>query len=91
MTVEKDQEGDIPEFPDPGSAPDPTGGNPPSDKKFQRYRLVLAYRGTRYHGWQSQLTPPTWKGPLADDVPLKPTTHYGYFKCCNEGNARIYY
>jgi nucleoside-diphosphate-sugar epimerase len=31
------------------------------------------------------------KGPLADDVPLKPTTHYGYFKCCNEGNARIYY
>jgi nucleoside-diphosphate-sugar epimerase len=30
-------------------------------------------------------------GPLADDVPLKPTTHYGYFKVCNEGNARIYY
>ena len=30
-------------------------------------------------------------GPLADDVPLKPTTHYGYFKCCNEGNARIYF
>src|SRR5215470_12564321 len=28
-------------------------------------------------------------GPLADDVPLLPTTHYGYFKCCNEGNARI--
>jgi nucleoside-diphosphate-sugar epimerase len=31
------------------------------------------------------------KGPLADDVPLKPTTHYGYFKCCNEGNARTYF
>ena len=31
------------------------------------------------------------KKPLADDVPLKPTTHYGFFKCCNEGNARIYY
>src|SRR5579864_9395725 len=31
------------------------------------------------------------KGPLADDVPLKPTTHYGFFKCCNEGNARIYF
>lgn len=31
------------------------------------------------------------QGPLADDVPLMPTTHYGYFKCCNEGNARIYY
>src|SRR6516162_1987237 len=25
-------------------------------------------------------------GPLADDVPLTPTTHYGIFKCCNEGN-----
>src|SRR4029434_7203015 len=31
------------------------------------------------------------KGKLADDVPLAPTTHYGYFKCCNEGNARIYF
>jgi nucleoside-diphosphate-sugar epimerase len=30
-------------------------------------------------------------GPLADDVKLMPTTHYGYFKCCNEGNARVYY
>jgi nucleoside-diphosphate-sugar epimerase len=30
-------------------------------------------------------------GPLGDDVALKPTTHYGYFKCCNEGNARIYF
>jgi nucleoside-diphosphate-sugar epimerase len=30
-------------------------------------------------------------GPLADDVPLAPTTHYGVFKCCNEGNARVYY
>jgi nucleoside-diphosphate-sugar epimerase len=29
--------------------------------------------------------------PLPDDVPLTPTTHYGYFKCCNEGNARVYY
>src|SRR5262249_17761544 len=29
-------------------------------------------------------------GPLADDVPLIPSTHYGVFKCCNEGNARIY-
>ena len=24
-------------------------------------------------------------------MPLTPTTHYGYFKCCNEGNARIYF
>jgi len=30
-------------------------------------------------------------GPLADDIHLAPATHYGYFKCCNEGNARIYY
>ncbi|MDB5307753.1 MAG: UDP-glucose 4-epimerase [Gemmataceae bacterium] len=29
--------------------------------------------------------------PLGDDVPLVPSTHYGVFKCCNEGNARIYY
>ncbi len=31
------------------------------------------------------------EGPLADDVPLIPSTHYGVFKCCNEGNARIYF
>ncbi len=30
-------------------------------------------------------------GSLADDVPLKPTTQYGHFKVCNEGNAKIYY
>lgn len=30
-------------------------------------------------------------GPLADDVKLLPSTHYGYFKCCNEGNAAIYF
>jgi nucleoside-diphosphate-sugar epimerase len=29
--------------------------------------------------------------PLPADAPLAPTTHYGYFKCCNEGNARIYF
>jgi nucleoside-diphosphate-sugar epimerase len=29
--------------------------------------------------------------PLADDVLLVPGTHYGVFKCCNEGNARIYF
>ena len=31
------------------------------------------------------------KGSLADDVLLTPSTHYGVFKCCNEGNARIYF
>jgi nucleoside-diphosphate-sugar epimerase len=30
-------------------------------------------------------------GSQPDDVPLQPTTHYGVFKCCNEGNARIYF
>ncbi|MFQ3592702.1 MAG: NAD(P)-dependent oxidoreductase [Gemmataceae bacterium] len=30
-------------------------------------------------------------GPLTDEVKLMPRTHYGYFKCCNEGNARIYF
>jgi len=30
-------------------------------------------------------------GPLGDDVLLVPSTHYGIYKCCNEGNARIYY
>jgi nucleoside-diphosphate-sugar epimerase len=30
-------------------------------------------------------------GRLSDDVPLIPATQYGVFKCCNEGNARIYF
>ncbi len=30
-------------------------------------------------------------GPLPDDLTLVPSTHYGVFKCCNEGNARIYF
>ena len=29
--------------------------------------------------------------PLADDVPLVPSTHYGVLKGCNVGNARIYF
>jgi nucleoside-diphosphate-sugar epimerase len=28
-------------------------------------------------------------GRLTDDVLLSPSTHYGVFKCCNEGNAHI--
>jgi nucleoside-diphosphate-sugar epimerase len=31
------------------------------------------------------------KGPVADDVQLLPSTHYGVFKCANEGNAKVYY
>ena len=30
-------------------------------------------------------------GPQPDAAPLVPSTHYGVFKVCNEGNARIYY
>jgi nucleoside-diphosphate-sugar epimerase len=30
-------------------------------------------------------------GPQSDDAMLIPGTHYGVFKCCNEGNARIYF
>lgn len=30
-------------------------------------------------------------GPLPDDAPLLPGTHYGVFKVCNEGNARVYF
>ncbi|HEY7119158.1 MAG TPA: tRNA pseudouridine(38-40) synthase TruA [Tepidisphaeraceae bacterium] len=31
---------------------------------LQRYMLTIAYRGTRYHGWQWQAANPlTWKGP----------------------------
>jgi nucleoside-diphosphate-sugar epimerase len=30
-------------------------------------------------------------GPLPDDVPLNPSTHYGCYKLCNEGNARVYF
>jgi tRNA pseudouridine38-40 synthase len=29
----------------------------------QRYKLTIAYRGTRYHGWQTQPAVYTWKGP----------------------------
>jgi len=31
------------------------------------------------------------RGVLSDEVALRPSTHYGVFKCCNEGNARIYH
>jgi nucleoside-diphosphate-sugar epimerase len=30
-------------------------------------------------------------GAQSDDAPLIPGTHYGVFKVCNEGNARIYF
>lgn len=30
-------------------------------------------------------------GPISNDAALKPLTHYGVFKQCNEGNARVYH
>jgi nucleoside-diphosphate-sugar epimerase len=51
-------------------------------------RLVYASSAAVF-GPQSDY--PEAKSPLPDDVKLTPSTHYGYFKCCNEGNARVYY
>ena len=30
---------------------------------MQRYKITIAYRGTKYHGWQKQLPVDTYKGP----------------------------
>ena len=35
--------------------------------------------------------PQDYDGPIGDDTPHRPRTHYGYFKLANEGNARIYW
>jgi tRNA pseudouridine38-40 synthase len=32
----------------------------------QRYKLTLAYRGTNYHGWQSQAVTENYKGPAPE-------------------------
>lgn len=53
-------------------------------------RLIYASSAAVF-GPQDDYPSDRYPGPLADDVPLTPTTHYGYFKCCNEGNARIYH
>ena len=31
-----------------------------------RYKLTLAYRGTHYHGWQTQAMNPNWTGPAPE-------------------------
>ena len=49
-------------------------------------RIVYASSAAVYGGPDNYPT-----GPLPDDVLLVPSTHYGVFKCCNEGNARIYF
>lgn len=38
----------------------------------QRYKLTIAYRGTRYHGWQTQGVYANWKGeppPVGEGIP----------------------
>jgi nucleoside-diphosphate-sugar epimerase len=53
-------------------------------------RLVYASSSAVY-GPPDLYYPEGKSRPLQDDAPLVPSTHYGVFKCCNEGNARIYY
>jgi tRNA pseudouridine38-40 synthase len=38
-----------------------------------RYKLTIAYRGTHYHGWQTQLPTITWKGPTPPEGQGIPT------------------
>jgi tRNA pseudouridine38-40 synthase len=52
--------------------PDPAAA-PVSSEPSQRYKLVIAYRGTNYHGWQTQLVPPTWRGDAPDQLAGIPT------------------
>src|SRR5665213_3150201 len=38
----------------------------------QRYKLTIAYRGSRYHGWQAQPMIDTWTGvqpPAGEGIP----------------------
>ena len=39
----------------------------------QRYKLTLAYRGTNYHGWQTQSVNETYKGPTPPEGQGIPT------------------
>src|SRR5579871_3498856 len=39
----------------------------------QRYKLTIAYRGSRYHGWQAQPAAQTWKGTAPPDGEGIPT------------------
>src|SRR5579862_7799551 len=40
---------------------------------IQRYKLILAYRGTNYHGWQMQPPNELWKGDTPPDGQGIPT------------------
>ena len=43
------------------------------DSPTQRYKLTIAYRGTRYHGWQEQGYSLMWKGETPGDGSGPPT------------------
>jgi tRNA pseudouridine38-40 synthase len=49
----------------------------------RRFKLTLAYRGTRYRGWQKQAVPPTWKGPVVEEQGL-PTVQETIERCLLE-------
>src|SRR5688572_22112301 len=38
-----------------------------SVRPLQRYKLTVAYRGTRYHGWQWQAATKHYRGPTIGD------------------------
>ncbi|MFO0809287.1 MAG: NAD(P)-dependent oxidoreductase [Gemmataceae bacterium] len=52
-------------------------------------RLVYASSAAVYGPPDAYYQGPSY--PLPDDASLVPSTHYGIFKVCNEGNARIYF
>ncbi len=54
--------------------------------KDQVTRVVYASSGAVY-GMEEEYD----TGPVSNDAQLKPLTHYGVFKQCNEGNARVAY
>ncbi len=35
-----------------------------TDRPTQRYKLIIAYRGTNYHGWQYQVALPNYRGKM---------------------------
>ncbi|MBM3264937.1 MAG: NAD(P)-dependent oxidoreductase [candidate division Zixibacteria bacterium] len=52
----------------------------------QIHRIVYASSAAVYGREEDYET-----GPISNDAPLKPLTHYGVYKQCNEGCARVYH
>src|SRR4051794_2705558 len=60
---------ETPESPEAESLSTPAPSNPAlataetaATRPLSRYKLTIAYRGTRYHGWQTQPMMKTYKG-----------------------------